>query len=225
MSFSAVVAGLAVTCTLHSCTAQSQYPPQPWPLEVLAQVQIIELGELNAVSQSFYADFYITLLWRDDAFNAADLATMDSSNCPASIEFTNRLVKEAINLEWSYMEGLYGVPPSQWPESASRDPLAKWWSAYTRVAGTFTATLMVADFPMDKQQIMVKMESPFWNRTYVRFRGLEAAREYVIPEHLSIVEWFIDGSVMKEFGNYYSTYAETYSEFSFGAVVTRQSEP
>ena len=126
---------------LLSTVAWALEPIGPLPMTTYVQCNLIEVGDVDAKTQAFYADFYLTLFWRDDSATVVDGTFDPSTTFVPYVEFTNRLMKEAINMEWSYMEGFYGVPTALIPPEAYVNDSAVWLAAYTRVAGTFTADL------------------------------------------------------------------------------------
>lgn len=124
-----------------------------------------EVAKIDATESSFYADVYLSLHWRDDRIPAN--ATFDPTTMFwPSVEFTNRLQREALTLQWVYRPGFYGVPHSLIPPEAN-DSSASYWTAYTRASSTFITRLQLADFPQDYQNVTVRIESPLLDETQV----------------------------------------------------------
>jgi hypothetical protein len=103
----------------------------------------------------------LQLFWVDNRIEAN--ATLDPTvHFTPDIEFTNRLQKEALNQQWTYQQGWYGVPQRLIPAELENDTV---WSAYSRISATFVTNLDMHDFPMDIHNLSVRMESSLLDNT------------------------------------------------------------
>ena len=51
--------------------------------------------------------------------------------------------------------------------------------------------IVAADFPQDKQQVSVKLESPLFNNGYIRYQALPGVSKLLVPSKMTVVEWCV----------------------------------
>lgn len=207
-----------VTAVSLFCNVCSQiFPPTPWPITAYVQLTIVQAAKLDAVQQAFYSDFYLTVIWRDDSQAGVTTFDVTTSFWPQP-EFTNQVLKDAQTVGWTYIFGWYGVPLNLIPPEGAN---GTWISAYSRISGTFLTKIYMQDFPQDRQNVTLKIESSLFDETIVQFKLLPGSEPFLVPSQLEIIGWQIDNFGGTSISNYYPSFGQTYSQCRVYVEVSR----
>lgn len=165
-----------------NCAVAQNPAPVSEIRDVEAMLYLIDIEEINSVSQSFIANFYVEYSWMDPglAHDGTDSISRDLSQIwHPQVQFLNqqRLVKT-------------------FPETAEIRPDGT--AIYKqRVWGSFSQPLELRKFPFDSQHLKLILVDAGFGSVDVRF---QVAPESGVADNLIIPDWKIrDWSI--EFGN------------------------
>ena len=227
--FALTAAAAVVALAVHSMGRAAGAPagmaaelqPPSRPTTVWVQLTLIQAGKIDAVEQAFYADMYCTLFWVDNRVNTSAQALDGSSVFWPRIEFVNRLQSEVLNAEWTIQEGWYGVPAALIPPEVTENDTVL--SAYTRISSTFVTVLNMHDFPADKQNATVIVESPVFNASEVSFLPLPGSEAFLVPPGFDVVGWTVLRYNRFARDHYYAAFDQAYSRVTLFVELARLS--
>lgn len=202
--------------TAHAQQTPATAPPAA-PTRVDASFFFGTIENVDSVSETFNADFYLLLVWDDPRLGGVPLDQLDSSTIwQPKVEVVN---SRDIQQPWP---PFFPFPEQPRPKLLSR------------FHGTFAAPMDLHDFPFDRQVLPVEIESAAYPTRLVVFdylgshhkkRGwtVPLRAEEVLGNSVRLPEWEIDAVQVRELDKYYSFIDATYSRYRIEIMVSRRS--
>ncbi len=169
------------------------------PTRVQTGVYLMNVYDLNMAERSFYADFYIWLRWR----GAVD---------PTKIEFVNSVEK------WGMTQTAFDGDTIQTLSTGERYKIM-------RVEGRFFHSFSLADFPLDRHALDIRIENPDFPLDSVVY----VADSAKIRPTLNMTGWVSEGcglfSEVHDYGSDFGQIDQKASKFSQIVFETRLARP
>lgn len=171
--------------TAQLASAATTAAPPSRPTTVYITVNLIGAGGIDARDRSLTVDCYFTAYWVDASIPANE--TFDPAvHWWPEIELANRVTREALEVDWVWQNGWYGVPPGLIPTDI--DPLTI-WSQYARISSEFAQPFEWGAFPQDIQNVSMRIQTPEATREDVVFALLPGTHRTILPANFEIVGW------------------------------------
>lgn len=195
------------------CLGQGQ------PRAVMVSIQINSITEIDSARETFHADFYVTLRWRDPALLDVDPKDVDwSKTRKPLIEIMGSQDAAPLGEEVLEVESP-GVGLSE-----------------TRYAGTFSNRMDLEDFPFDEQVLSIALESQdedankmvFFFRpnkgeaVEVRGRKVPIPREEVLTDTIHMPEWTVTATSVRGSTSLYYAGIRPYARVRFDMKIARR---
>lgn len=195
------------------CLAQGK------PRAMMVSIQINSITEIDSARETFRADFYVTLRWRDPAVENVDPEKVDWSKArKPSIEI--------MNSQDAQPRG-QGVLEVDSPGVALSE---------TRYAGTFSNRMDLEDFPFDEQVLSITMESENENSNEmvfffrpdkggaldIRGRTVPIPQDAILSGDIHMPEWTITAADVRESSSLYYAGSRPYSRVQFDLKIARR---
>jgi len=189
------------------------------PRAVMASIQINSITEIDSARETFRADFYVTLRWRDPALLNVDPDQVDwSKTRKPSIEIMNSQDAAPLGEEVLRVES-QGMGYSE-----------------TRYAGTFSNRMDLEDFPFDEQILSIALESQNEdaNKMVFSFRPIQGGavdirgrtipvpQKAILSQSIHLPEWTLAGTSVHESTSRYYGGTEPYSRVQFDVTIDRR---
>lgn len=202
--------------------ALASAPPclgQTQPRAVMVSIQINSITEIDSARETFRADFYVTLRWRDPALENAGPEDVDwSQTRKPLIEVMGSQDAEPLGEEALEVESP-GVGLSE-----------------TRYAGTFSNRMDLEDFPFDEQILSIALESQnedankmvFFFRPNkggavdIRGRKVPIPRDAVLTDAIHMPEWTVTATNVRGSTSLYYAGTRPYSRVQFDVKIARR---
>jgi hypothetical protein len=222
--------------------------PPDSPTLVWTSFTFNRVGALDPVGGTFDVDGFLSLSWVDPRLDlsggagAAPLAACElfaTGQGPEPQFFVPwvELVNEQVQLinsppRWFCFAGppVFVAAPTvaaaynlSAEGGAASVAAMQWLTLYARVAGTFFAPFQLGDFPFDRQNVPVVLESRDWPSAQLRFRAAPQGLGAVLPPGLFVPGFALVSASSSEVPHYYSAFADSYSKLSVTVLVTRNS--
>jgi hypothetical protein len=197
--------------------AQIGLPPSDGPVAVDVGVYLLDVTEIREIESTFMMEGYMALRWRDPR-----LATERSPEGAAPRVYTGPHALRKLGEIW-------------WPDLLSVNSLGS--SDFQRIRlligsdGTVDYTASVSarlkgdfdfrNFPFDRQQLGVVMQSYAWDASQVELR-VDTERTGISPE-LQLAEWKTEGLLTSVGRMTDPRDARSYSRFAFELGIERKS--
>lgn len=155
-------------CAAAAPTYEGLKAPPALPTQVYVTFSVNTLRKIDAVDSTFKMDFYVNLAWKDN--RVANHSDFDETTMfhPAP-EFVNTDASDYS------VDIVYSIIRSQdtpgWLDLTLAEKRAgeTWVIGIGRKAGTFVADLDLVNFPFDKQNATIRLESALWTADKVTF--------------------------------------------------------
>lgn len=192
---------------------------QGQPRAVMVSIQINSITEIDSARETFRADFYVTLRWRDPALLNAGPEGVDwSKTRKPLIEIMSSQDAEPLGEEVLRVES----PGLGYSE--------------TRYAGTFSNRMDLEDFPFDEEILTIALESQnedasemvFFFRPSkggavdIRGRTVQVPQNAILSGSIHMPEWTITAAGVRESTSRYYAGTETYSRVQFDVKIARR---
>ena len=199
--------------------------PPVSPINVYYHMELNNLRKIDAVDSSFILDFYISIAWRDDRLY--DTMMNDEDYDPITSffpqpEFINVADEDSAtpSLEFYFTDG-YTLP--KWVGvTASGDTNETWVIGSGRKIASFIADLQLEEFPFDKQNATVMLESLMFNSDDLRWVASDYSRKAIELYDKEVSGWDNDGTSLFITNYTYLSYDEQYSRVVFSKQLGRQ---
>ena len=152
-------------------------PPEGEPTEVLMSIVILDIDQINAVTQSFDANIYFDARWRDPRLvhdGRGEVARRMDEAWHPRLQIVN---------QQRVFKGL--------PEVLEVMPDGE-VTYRQRLWGTFSQPLSLQDFPFDQQKFTLQMVSAGFSFEEVNLVPNEAQKGVYMADELSLPDWTID---------------------------------
>ena len=197
--------------------AEAPALPPAQPAQVAASFFFSTIENVDSVTETFNADFYLRLEWDDPRLAGLSLEQID----PEAIWEPKVEVVNSRDIERPWDPYLLLPRPGR-------------LALMNRFHGTFAAPMDLHDFPFDHQVLPIEIESlGLTSRQmvlrYPRHQGqARGSSTQLEPEDLlgsgvRLPEWKIEGIQVRELDNYYNFMNASYSRYRIEILVSRRS--
>lgn len=206
------------SCFDKLANGQRLTSPPATPVKVQVGIDIVAFRQIESASETFDADFYLVLRWKDPRLVSARYPDLectlerDEVWAPPAKLWGPR--PEFINLRSQNGDGKPQV-------TISGDGSVNYWS---RLSGTFDAWFSLAAFPFDSQTLSIELESSF-DRGQVIFEPIEAlSGETEAGKRWSkkMPQWVLDNLRTTEAPKYWVADDEEFSRFTLQVRAQRR---
>lgn len=213
-------------CALYLCLGQPASPTT-----VYLKIWVNQLDKIDGVEQTFSSDFYMTSYWEDSSITEDDFD--EAIHWTPQIEFSN-VLGEAIMTIGSPYSLLRGNSIPTVIAGASTSGVVPenqtWVKCDQRYVGDFLTELKLQDFPFDKQNAIVRVESALYNTEALKFQPYPTMMQgklsdNVLPKGFEVSEWTLldDPVAIVLTDNYYPVFKESYSQFRIDIKLQREA--
>ena len=209
---------------------------------VYTTIAFNKVNNLDVITATFYADFYIYLAWRDDRFLAAAQALGEpgdgASVCiqddpaepvsPVCIPGGWVVDPEAMNAKDPHVAvgGTFTLShgaPIWVGEADGSAAEGAWLTGWARCAGPTDSLFNMVDFPFDTQSAPLMFESRSLDDNFLRFVAAPSLVATALPPAaITLDGWRIDGVTASVVGNMYLAFGQAYSRLIVSVNVTRK---
>lgn len=226
---------LLSTLTILSTYVSISFSASPPNTPTIAYLKLFvnQLNKIDGVEQSFTSDFYLTTYWEDSSVEGD---YDPNTHWNPQLEFVNVFGDATQTISNPYST-LRGEDISADLAKLSPLPLENqtWIKSDQRFIGDFLTTLNLRDFPFDKQNAIIKIESATYNTEVVKLAPFPSMMEgkvsdNILPAGFSVVEWELEDpegngyvDIVTE-DHYYSVFEESYSQFRIDVTLQRLPE-
>jgi len=175
-----------------------------------------QISQVDAVNQAFFADFYLQAWWQDSTFYDAGQQSTATTLDP-TIEFQNADGSiTCSNNAYYAIDGPTGVTGDNWVTSNQR------------YFGGFNSPQDLANFPFDKQDLVLGIESNLWDNNLIIFEVIDGFNDNMIPTDFNVTEWNpVSGTDFVPFYNitthFYPNFNQNYSRLEIHVPLARSS--
>ncbi|MFL6260263.1 MAG: hypothetical protein ACJ76Y_11175 [Thermoanaerobaculia bacterium] len=198
--------------------AQLAVPPPAHPARVTTNFYFNSVTDVDAVSESFEADFYLFLTWEDPRLASKDPALRaQGESWEPQIDLVNALDQR-----------------SRWAAPVLEHPSPGRASLLSTYSGKFRAPMDLRDFPFDRQVLPIYVESAA-NIEDLAFdggmetkargdseKGWPADPRNVLSDRVRLPEWDIEEIRVRHTPEYYGFIDQTFSRFRIEIHVARR---
>ena len=184
------VAALALRCTeafredLNISVAQ---PPVDLdtpgaPRNVHCTVSVNKIGSIDALSSTFKFDFYIYVTWRDDRLGTDSDSTEGDIPIDGTVWWPQPEIMnfhEGVKGEWQCAFSA-GAPRFVKTDTAEESE-GTWALCQTRHQPVLDAELLLLDFPFDRQNADIIIESFLWGAAYMKYVPASSLKKGLLP--------------------------------------------
>jgi len=203
-------------------------PDAPRKVYVLPSVN--KLGSIDAVAGRFRFDFYLYVCWRDDRFEAADNFPADDSIWWPRLEIMNK--NSGTDSSWlcsrslgapSFLQVNYPSGQSLLTEDEINNGM--WSQCQNRFQVFLDANLVLMEFPFDKQDAVITLESFLHQTTEMVIELVPGMTKGLIPAGSTPVSgWQIYDQFAYVKDHPYTMFGETYHSLFMGLRLARQPD-
>jgi len=191
-------------------------PPPAHPTRITPNFYFNSVTDVDSVSESFQADFYLFLDWEDPRLVSTDPARRsEAMKWDPNVDLVNVLDQKS---RWS--------PVVEHPSPGR----VRLMSSYT---GKFRAPMDLRDFPFDRQVLPIYVESVANIKDLTFDGGMEKARRggeqgwpadprNVLSDRVRLPEWDIEEIRVRHTPEYYGFINQTFSRFRIELHVARR---
>ena len=192
-------------------------------VNVFVTMSFIKVHSIDAVSATYYADFYVQFAWRDDRVAGlagywpdglftvdAELINAAAGNSQIALDDTDYTTRDA---------------PPLWLDSTLSNEAKNgaWVEVAHRMALPLDAAFDLREFPFDKQSVQVIVESKSYDSDSLVLAFTRDIAEKAVPRTLAIDGWTIVSVVPKVSLHTYDASADTYSRLVLNINVSRRA--
>jgi hypothetical protein len=197
--------------------AEMVVPPPAHPTRITPNFYFNSVTDLDSVSESFQADFYLYMDWEDPRLVSADPALREEGmKWEPKIDLVNALDQK-----------------SRWSSPLVENPSPGRVRLLSSYAGKFRAPMDLRDFPFDRQVLPVFIESSSDIKDLTFDGGSEKARRdgkqgwpadprNVLSDRVRLPEWEIEEIRVRHTPEYYGFINQTFSRFRIEIHVARR---
>ena len=192
--------------------------PPAHPTRITQNFYFNSVTDVDSVSESFQADFYLYMDWEDPRLTSAEAAVRDQgSKWEPKIDLVNALDQK-----------------SRWPAPFIEHPASGRVRLASSYAGKFRAPMDLRDFPFDRQVLPVYVEATDKIEDLVFDGGFEtkarrggeegwlADPRNVLSDRVRLPEWDIEEIRVRHTPEYYGYINQTFSRFRIEFHVARR---
>lgn len=223
-----IVACLALAGLLLSSAAAQQngalekIPPPDHPTFVYFGISVTTLRKIDVVDSSFILEAYLNFGWRDDRLYQKlvdNVGLSEDEDFAPLPEFLNAATDPHIFLDYAI------VGPDKIPSwmgiEASGDANETYVLAYGRKSDSFIAELDLKEFPFDRQNMTLKMESSTYQVSEVVFVPRDVTKG-LTPTDIRPSGWDHLGNAVNVYNTTYPALQEAYCRSDLIVQLQRQ---
>jgi hypothetical protein len=184
------------------------------PREVFLAIAMNKAGSVDTMESTFRFDFYLFVAWRDDRQAEGEFAVDGTVWWPQP---------EIMNWQ-SGVKGEFQCAFSQGSPKFTKLGIGAgmWGLCQTRHVGFLSASLMMQDFPSDKQDAIIVIESFLWGTSFLTFVPTPKLEAHLLPP-TPIPGWTIEEANVKGVKHDYKMFGESYHQLVISLTVRRLS--
>ena len=196
------------------------YPTPPsYPTEVFVKLSLNGLRKIDAVDSTFITDYYIMMAWRDDRLYNEIGSTLDPTT---NFHPTPEIINPADENSATEFTNLI-ISPDDLPGWVYRAPSVMnetWVLAIGRKIGSFTADLQLVEFPFDRQNASILMESSAYKSSELVWRLPDNIMDGL--NEIEVGGWDNAGVNIQVINYTYPALEEDYSRLIISKLLIRQ---
>jgi hypothetical protein len=198
--------------------AQLAVPPPAHPTRVTTNFYFNSVTDVDSVSESFQADFYLSMTWEDPRLTGKDPALRaQGESWEPQVDLVNALDQR-----------------SRWAAPVLEHPAPGRASLLSTYSGRFRAPMDLRDFPFDRQVLPVYLESSSGIEDVAFDGGMEAKAQgdsekgwpadprNVLSDRVRLPEWDIEEIRVRHTPEYYGFIDQSFSRFRIEIHVARR---
>jgi len=171
----------------------------------------------------FVTDFYMSLYWFDPRLDGTSfdpnvnwIPGVDFQNIQGAVEEV-----EDSTLAYTWNNNITQYIPNPPPGTEN----LAWVEFDQRYIGSFFTPLDLKNFPFDRQQALLIIESSSWNSRSLQFLPVSTSfNSRLLPTDLEVTEWDVTGTGLNIYERDYPVYHDVYASFQVAIDLDRKPQ-